>query len=77
MKKNLLFTTLTHGDEPIGLNVIKRLQDINKKSKINYIISNPKAFSKNIRFIDSDLNRVFPGKKMEIMNRGERILLKI
>ncbi len=63
MKKNLLFTTLTHGDELIGLNVIKKLQVINKKNKINYIISNPKAFSKNVRFIDSDLNRVFPGKK--------------
>lgn len=62
MKKDTLFITLTHGDELIGLKVIKKLQKINN-DKFDYIVANPKAHSRNRRFIDSDLNRIFPGKK--------------
>ncbi|MCD4705120.1 succinylglutamate desuccinylase/aspartoacylase family protein [bacterium] len=61
--QKILFITLTHGNEAIGLNVIKKLKKINLKNQFNYIIANPLAFSENKRFINSDLNRIFPGKK--------------
>lgn len=64
MKKNnkILFILGTHGDERIGSHVIKILNQGNKEIA-DYIIGNPKAFEKNKRFIDVDLNRVYPGNE--------------
>lgn len=47
-----------HGDEIFGLNLIKRIL-----KKIQVFIGNPLAIEKRTRFIDADLNRVFPGKE--------------
>lgn len=51
-----------HGDEPVGK---KAIDEINKQ-KIIFgtlitIVANPKALAAGKRFIDDDLNRLFPG----------------
>jgi len=47
-----------HGNEKYGLEVMKKLS-----SHASFFIGNPLAVKKNKRFIDSDLNRSFPGNK--------------
>ena len=51
-----------HGNEKIGYNVINALiRKPIKGIRIKAIIANEQAMKKNVRFIDSDLNRSFPG----------------
>lgn len=53
-----------HGNEKIGheaINLLKRI--IPKKGTLIFILANQEAMKQNKRFIDSDLNRCFPGKK--------------
>jgi len=47
-----------HGTELYGLEVVKRLP-----ASLPFFIGNEKALKENKRFIDSDLNRSFPGKE--------------
>jgi len=61
MKPKILFIVGTHGNENYSIPVVKRLKKLFKS--FDYIIGNPEAVKKNVRFIDSDLNRVYPGKK--------------
>lgn len=61
-KKKVLFVTAMHGDEPIGVKVINELRKTKARGEFSSIVANPKALKKKVRFIDSDLNRVFPGK---------------
>lgn len=59
--KKLLLIAATHGNEPIGLEVIKILK---KKGLLKYfdtLIANPLALKKGVRFLDCDLNRSYPG----------------
>ncbi len=53
----------THGDEKIGIEIIKRLRTKKLNRFFDYLIANPKALRKNTRFIDVDLNRSYPGVK--------------
>jgi succinylglutamate desuccinylase len=63
-KPHILINILTHGDELIGLKVKKELEKLNiKQGILDFQIANEKAYKEKKRFIDSDLNRVFPGKK--------------
>ncbi len=55
--KNLAIVCCLHGNERYGFEVGKN------QSFFPFFISNKKAFIKNKRFIDADLNRCFPGKK--------------
>ena len=49
-----------HGNEPLGLKVVKLLQ--NKPiNNVSVVIANEKAVEKKCRFIIQDLNRSFPG----------------
>ena len=60
----IILNILTHGDERIGLKVAKEIQKLNIDRNILAVqIANSKAFKLRKRFIDKDLNRVFPGKK--------------
>lgn len=61
LDKKILFIAAVHGDEPIGMEAIKQIQKIKLKKEFDSIIANPKALAQNKRFIDSDLNRIFPG----------------
>lgn len=54
-----------HGDEPSGVEIIHMLCDYLSNHKINgsvkLIIANEKALKKNVRYIEKDVNRLFPG----------------
>ncbi|MBS3064543.1 MAG: succinylglutamate desuccinylase/aspartoacylase family protein [DPANN group archaeon] len=51
-----------HGDEQIWINVIEKIKlEVPKEITLVVIIANEKAKTENTRFIQSDLNRVFPG----------------
>lgn len=68
MKKNnkphILINIATHGNERIGFYVKKELEKIKiEKGFVEFNIANEKAYLKNRRFIDQDLNRSFPGKR--------------
>lgn len=58
---------LVHGDEVCGLRAINRFKKQIKKSKLDLqnsvklVIANEKAFHKGERYLDTDLNRSFPG----------------
>ena len=51
-----------HGDEPLGKEVAEKLWSLNlKRGTLFTVFANPLAFEKEARFVDSDLNRSFPG----------------
>jgi len=52
-----------HGDEPAGEQAIERIleKDLEYTKPVKYIIANEKALEQDIRYIDTDLNRSFPG----------------
>lgn len=82
MKKKILFISATHGDEGFSIKVLDELERKYPKDKYSFerIIGNPKALSKNIRFIQGDLNRSAPGNiKSEIYEekRAAEIMKKI
>ena len=54
--KSILFTVGVHGDEHAPVSVTK-----SKLPKKSFLICNHQALVKNVRFIESDLNRSFPG----------------
>ncbi len=52
-----------HGDEKFGLKVLNGLKRLKiNEGTLSLIIANPYAIKKNKRFIETDLNRSFPGK---------------
>ncbi len=56
--KKIAVIACVHGNEQYGLEVIKLLP-----SSFSFFIANKKAIEQKKRFIDTDLNRCFPGKK--------------
>lgn len=51
-----------HGDEPAGKKAIESLTESTQFEKpVRFIIANEKALKQDKRYIDSDLNRSFPG----------------
>lgn len=60
----ILVVGSTHGHERIGLKVIDELKKLNiGREFLDFEIGNPKASELNIPFVESDLNRIFPGKE--------------
>lgn len=60
----ILVVGSTHGHERIGLKVIDELRKLNiDREFLDFEIGNPKASELNIPFVESDLNRIFPGKE--------------
>ncbi|MCX6712587.1 MAG: succinylglutamate desuccinylase/aspartoacylase family protein [Candidatus Vogelbacteria bacterium] len=55
----------THGDEGINLETIEKLKNYSsiKEGDFDVLIGNPEALRRNERFIEADLNRVYPGIK--------------
>lgn len=64
----ILLICCLHGNENYGLEVAR-------KSELDFVIGNPFALEKNVRFIDDDLNRVFPGR--EDGNCEERLAFEL
>ena len=58
MNKKISIVCCLHGNERYGLDVIERFSD-----RISCFVGNPLAAEKNARFLDSDMNRVFPGRE--------------
>lgn len=52
-----------HGDEPAGGKAVERLKesDIELLKPLKLVEANPQAAEEGVRYIDTDLNRVFPG----------------
>jgi len=65
MKKKVLFISATHGDEGFSVKVLDRLEKKYPKYRYGFerIIGNPKAYRKNVRYLDANLNRSAPGNK--------------
>lgn len=61
--KKILIIAATHGNEKIGVQIIKKLQIKGLDKYFDYLIANPKALQEKKEFIDANLNRVYPGKK--------------
>lgn len=49
-----------HGDEPLGIEIVEALQR-DPVPGVDALIANPEARRLNRRYLDADLNRVFPG----------------
>lgn len=77
-KKELLFLAATHGDEGFSVPILDRL---NKRfqGRFNYIIGNERAYERNVRFTDTDLNRSAPGNATSLLYEVRRAneILKI
>jgi hypothetical protein len=53
-----------HGDEPFGAKVFEFYSSrVNKIEGLQLILANEEALAKGDRFVDTDLNRCFPGKR--------------
>ncbi len=62
--KKILIVASTHGHERIGLRVIEQLQKLRfTDNSVQFVIGNPQASELNVAYIESDLNRVFPGNQ--------------
>jgi len=77
MENKILFIGGTHGDEPIGVQV---LQDLAKeRSDFDWIIGNEPALQQNTREFEGNLNRSAPGDKKSPLyapRRAAEILAK-
>lgn len=67
-----------HGDEPCGKKAINRFieRDYDLKQPVKFIIANEEALEDNQRFLDTDLNRSFPGDNASDKHE-ERLAAKI
>lgn len=56
-----------HGDERIGATVLERLKDalreVDIQSDVYLILGNPEAYRQNVRFVDTDMNRLFSARR--------------
>lgn len=52
-----------HGDETGGIRAVRRLREaaLDLQRTVAFVLANPAAIDANVRSLDSDLNRVFPG----------------
>jgi predicted deacylase len=52
-----------HGDEPSGARAVRRLResDLEFERGVKFVVANTAALAADERYLDSDLNRVFPG----------------
>jgi len=71
--KQILYLTGVHGDEKIGIETLIKMEK--EGLPVSWIVGNKKAIKAKKRYIDSDLNRVAPGKlnskKYEIRRAAE------
>lgn len=72
MKKKVLLIAATHGDERLGVDIAKELKKGSLSNDFDFIIGNPKAFQLYKRFIEVDLNRIYPGRKDSVIYEEKR-----
>ncbi|WP_243641337.1 succinylglutamate desuccinylase/aspartoacylase domain-containing protein [Natrarchaeobius halalkaliphilus] len=66
-----------HGDELSGIRAVRRLReiDLDLQRGVAFVLANPAAIEAGERYLDSDLNRVFPGDPDG--DREERIAARL
>lgn len=66
-----------HGNERSGIRAIRRLReaDLDLRRGVAFVLANPAAIDADERYLDSDLNRVFPGDPNG--DREERIAARL
>lgn len=75
-KTKIVVVCCLHGDEVFGERIFSYYQDkLEDMAGIRLILANEEAYNKNVRFIDDDLNRNFPGD--EHGNHEEQLAAKI
>lgn len=57
----MLLIGATHGDEPIGIEVAEKMRSLLGEDKIGLVVGNPRAYELGRRFVEADLNRIYPG----------------
>lgn len=63
-KKNIAFVVMTHGDERIGQELfINYPYGQTDFTTWQVIVANPRAWELGVRYVDTDLNRLFHGEK--------------
>lgn len=52
-----------HGDEPSGIRAVRRVLEAgpNLERAVKFVVANPQAAVAHRRYLDADMNRVFPG----------------
>lgn len=67
-----------HGDEPAGAKAIERIlsRDIAFLKPVQFIVANEAALEEDVRYLDTDLNRSFPGSR-DSDSREERIAAEL
>lgn len=67
-----------HGDEPAGRDAIENFleEDYEFRRSVKFIIANEEALDEDVRYIDTDLNRSFPGDSQS-KNHEDRLASKL
>lgn len=67
-----------HGDEPCGRKAVEKLKesDYSIEKPLKLVLANEKAAEKEVRYVETDLNRVFPGDP-ESEVREERLAAEL
>lgn len=62
-----------HGDEPCGRKAVEKLKEskYEVKKPLKLVLANEKAAEKGVRYVDVDLNRVFPGDRDSDMHEEQ------
>lgn len=72
--KKLLVIGGLHGKEPLGVDVVQQLQQ-HPRASLDAMIGNQEAVAAGTRFVDDDINRIFPGQPDG--NKEERLAYEI
>ncbi len=74
MKNEILFIVATHGDEQFSIPIMKQLEKKYPKEEYSYdwVVGNPEAVKKNVRFVEQDLNRSAPGNSSSSIYEEKR-----
>jgi predicted deacylase len=67
-----------HGDEPAGKTAVEKFleEEHEFRKPVQFIVANEEALEENVRFLDTDLNRSFPGDA-ESESHEERLAAEI
>jgi len=60
--KKILIIAATHGNEPLGIEILEKLKSKGLDNFFDTLIGNPKALEQKKEYIDINLNRIYPGK---------------
>jgi len=60
--KKILIVAATHGHETLGVGLLEKIKGTPFIQNVDTLIGNERALAANTAYIESDLNRVFPGK---------------